>query len=483
MGLGIGFALFISAFGNFLNAVGYILEKMGHLSIERDMRDDPDVDRNICTDKTWISGFIIYLIGSLMHAWALGQGPQSLFTPMQAVTLASNTILTPIFLDEPLSSADVFATFVICLSVVGSVIFGPKSEETYYVEDLMRMYGNPPFLILTGALCLFALVGWFLSGYFHRQNEADGIKQDGSMGPRYAPYFVVCYSCLGGLGASYNVLFLKSTVTLLEEMPESAESAGFWLILIGLIWANAFLEYWKQKALSQFGALYVVPIFQVILVVGGVVVGAVYFDEFAQLNRFELAMFIVSITFCLIGVGILSASSAGRDDDYYESSISGEIYGPDGVEMTEIPHRDYNLVEEDSDTPDTVSTGGVLPSDHFVDVRSERGGHNMTSMEEEEQQLELESSAKVSFVVQHPVVNRIPKEALIVKRGAEFHENAEKLGDDTDVDAEYVDHYVFTEDSGDVSGYYGGTSVNFINKDDFGDSSMQSVGGYISSSV
>ena len=104
-------------------------------------------------------------------------------------------------------------------------------------------------------------------------------------------------------------------------MPESAESAGFWLILIGLIWANAFLEYWKQKALSQFGALYVVPIFQVILVVGGVVVGAVYFDEFAQLNRFELAMFIVSITFCLIGVGILSASSAGRDGDYYESYL------------------------------------------------------------------------------------------------------------------------------------------------------------------
>merc|ERR1719323_1753185 len=106
---------------------------------------------------------------------------------------------------------------------------------------------------------------------------------------------------------------MKSIVTLLEQMPGSLSTYAFWLILAGLIWANGFLEYWKQRALGTFGALYVVPIFQVILVVGGIMVGAVYFDEFAQLSSSDLAAFLVSISFCLVGVGVLAASSAERE--------------------------------------------------------------------------------------------------------------------------------------------------------------------------
>jgi len=448
----IGFALFVSAFGNFLNAVGYILERMGHLRIIQLRREDPEMEVTICTDKVWISGFVTYLLGSVMHAWALGQGPQSLFTPMQAVTLACNTILSPICLNEPLSTADVFATFIICLSVIGSVIFGPKSEATYYVGDLMGMYIKAPFLILTGALFSFAIVGYLLVNYLQRQNEQDGIKQDGSMGPRYAPYFVVCYSCLGGLGASYNVLFMKSTVTLLEEIPESLESYGFWLIFLGLLWANCFLEWWKQKALSMFGALYVVPIFQVMLVVGGVVVGAVYFDEFAQLSRFELAMFIVSLTCCLVGVGILAASTAGRDE--YDSG--SELHE---MEMTELPHRDYLLVDEDSDTPDTVSSAAVLPSDPprgggyklsgaYSDSLETGGIEGSPTIEAVRYSTpDLKHIAQLdSFRTEKEDTQEFALE-IAVKRGAEYADLPELHTEDTDVDAEYVNGFADQDSS------------------------------------
>jgi len=315
----IGVALFISAFGNFLNAVGYILEKKGHINVLQQMQENPDKQHpGVCTDPTWVTGFVTYVIGSLLHAYALGQGPQSLFTPMQAVTLVCNTILSPLFLPETLSSVDLIATALIVISVIGAVIFGPKNEEEYTTDDLMKKYTLTPFVILTVICFMSALIGWFVSVVFQRRNDKDGIKQDGSLEPRYAVYFVICYSCLGGLGASYNVLFLKSVVTLLEQMPDALKGWGFWVILAGLIWANGFLEYWKQKALGTFGALYVVPIFQVILVVGGCLVGAVYFDEFSQLTTVDLILFLVSIFFCLLGVGVLAASSAEREDEIFE---------------------------------------------------------------------------------------------------------------------------------------------------------------------
>jgi len=275
---------------------------------------------NVCTNKVWLTGFLIYVTGSLMHAWALGQGPQSLFTPMQAVTLVCNTILSPVFLPEKLKNTDILATVVIVISVVGAILFGPTKEETYTVDDLQDRYGNTPFIILTCFLFSAALIGYIVGQYFQAMNDnADPpIVQDGTMGPRFANYFVISYSCFGGLGASYNVLFMKSAVTLLEDVQTAFTQFFAYVIIILLILANVWLEYWKQRALGLFGALYVVPIFQVMLIVGGILVGAVYFEEFAQLDDTQIILFCLSICLCLIGVGVLAASSAEREEEAFE---------------------------------------------------------------------------------------------------------------------------------------------------------------------
>jgi len=391
MGVSIGLALFISGFGNFLNAVGYILEKKGHLAVMEESTKNADgvssSHPNVCTNKMWLTGFLIYVTGSLMHAYALGQGPQSLFTPMQAVTLVCNTILSPIFLPEKLKNTDILATVVIVISVVGAILFGPTKEETYTVDDLQERYGNTPFIVLTSFLFFIAIIGYIVGQYFQTMNDnADPpIEQDGSMGPRFASYFVISYSCFGGLGASYNVLFMKSAVTLLENVDVAFTQFFAYVIVILLVLANVWLEYWKQRALGLFGALYVVPIFQVMLIVGGILVGAVYFEEFAQLDGTQTALFCLSICLCLIGVGVLAASSAEREEEAFErmrSKMASHARFLQTMEIMKDYIKDKLLDVEDDEDAERLrqqrlqafkETSGIIHHHDFV-------GHKAKSM-------------------------------------------------------------------------------------------------------
>jgi len=138
------------------------------------------------------------------------------------------------------------------------------------------------------------------------------------MGPRYASYFVVAFSCFGGLGASYNVLFMKSLVVMLGDIQEAFSQYFAYVIVVLLICANSWLEYWKQRSLGLFGALYVVPIFQVMLIVGGILVGAVYFEEFSGLGTTQVVCFVISICLCLVGVAVLAASSAVQEEQLFD---------------------------------------------------------------------------------------------------------------------------------------------------------------------
>ena len=49
-----------------------------------------------------------------------------------------------------------------------------------------------------------------------------------------------------------------------------------------------------------------VPIYQVLLIVGSAMMGAVFFNEFAGLKAYELALFIIAILITMIGVGSMA---------------------------------------------------------------------------------------------------------------------------------------------------------------------------------
>merc|ERR1712083_645208 len=80
----------------------------------------------------------------------------------------------------------------------------------------------------------------------------------------------------------------------------------FWVTIIGLITVNVSLEIFRQKAIKFFDASYVVPIFQVMLILGAALMGAIFFGEFASLTVAELILFILAIFITVFGVAVLA---------------------------------------------------------------------------------------------------------------------------------------------------------------------------------
>merc|ERR1712154_388952 len=69
----------------------------------------------------------------------------------------------------------------------------------------------------------------------------------------------------------------------------------------------------RQKALSHFGALYVIPIFTVI--------GIIYFEEYKSFTALTASLFTVGILVTVIGVAVLSIDVAKLFTELYDNYI------------------------------------------------------------------------------------------------------------------------------------------------------------------
>merc|ERR1719192_331661 len=100
---------------------------------------------------------------------------------------------------------------------------------------------------------------------------------------------------------------MKSFVTILSDFNASfVDEWYFYLTVVVVIAVNVGLEIFRQKALLYFDASFVVPLFQVSLILGSTVMGAVYFEEFQTLSTLYLVLFALSIGIVLQGVAILA---------------------------------------------------------------------------------------------------------------------------------------------------------------------------------
>ena len=94
--------------------------------------------------------------------------------------------------------------------------------------------------------------------------------------------------------------------------------------LVGVVITNVSLEFFRQRGLAYFHAVYVVPINQVVLIVMGTVLGGLYFQEFQNMNTTDGVMFSLAILMTVIGVFILAFNS-GNVSEKTEAIINHTI--------------------------------------------------------------------------------------------------------------------------------------------------------------
>lgn len=253
--------------GVLLSVVSSILSNLGvntqKLSLMREAAKPAAQGRPYAKQPLWELGLLLVIVGSLGDFAALGFAAQSLVTPVGAVTMVANLFFASLWLGEHLSASDVGATSLILVGAVLAAAFADKSEQCYTLDELVGLYGRPPFLVYAAGVVLVSLFFYFLSRRCEMLKEKHGA--DSREYCRYKKIHPFCYALLSGMLGAQSVLFAKSTAELFEESVSGEfqfHKPVSWAILAAMLCCIFSQLHWMAKGLQHFDALYIVPVFQ-----------------------------------------------------------------------------------------------------------------------------------------------------------------------------------------------------------------------------
>eukprot|EP01084_Bolivina_argentea_P204942 350080_1 len=325
----IGAILAIAA--SIFNAVGYTIQKKGHNRLKEYNKDKEDSEKKtLVKEKIWAIGFAIYLVGGLLNAGSLFYAPQSLVLPLSAITLVANTMLATKVLGEPFFKADIFGILAVIIGSILAVLFGPRTaggEAT--MNELKLRWGDRDFFLFFIILSACIVADYLIVRYYERKNAVDSEVTDQLI--HGSSFLLLSYCLLAGYFGSLAFLFLKSFTEFIGSSMSSKETANAnavnwysYFTLICVIITNIALEFFRQRGLSYFHAVYVVPINQVVLIVMGTILGGLYFEEFDNMPIVDGILFCVAISMTVIGVFILAFNS-GNVAEKTEAKINHTI--------------------------------------------------------------------------------------------------------------------------------------------------------------
>ena len=247
-------AVSLTVIGSFGNALGYVLQKKGHiLHIEENERRESkdETPEPLISNHTWLKGFIVCLIGSILSAIAFKFGAQSVLAPLSALVLVFNAGLAYKILKEPLRRNNIYGIFLVIVGSVIAVRFGPKSSGDIitfsYIESCWQ---NHVFLIFFFTLTLFLFADYLLVRGYEKQN-AKSMELTHTI-TEGANFMMISYISFAAYCGAVNVLFMKSLMIILGSFHfYYFTHYMFYVTVFGIIFINILLEYFRQVCSFQ----------------------------------------------------------------------------------------------------------------------------------------------------------------------------------------------------------------------------------------
>lgn len=307
---------------------------------------------------------VVYTTGGAMNTTALNFAAQSIISCMFSAQLAWIAILSHFVLKEKLALKDVAAIAIIAVGIVMVVLFGPStdSDEELTIDVLRDYFQQIPYIITVSILSLITL-GIFVAVKYEEKENSKEIKKRPGETPHItkAPKFMLFgFVFISTFFASNNTLFTKACVSLAASSFESKANFETNLedplsYLMALLWPTCMLcmEYFRQRALSLFGAIYVVPLFSVLDIILTSVLGMIYFEEYVGFAAVDAVLFSVGILVVIAGVLVLSLDIGKLWDELYNEHLKTAFIDPDEC--------DYKF-------PKTVAFGG--PASEWFAMKS-----------------------------------------------------------------------------------------------------------------
>eukprot|EP01084_Bolivina_argentea_P205024 350251_1 len=313
--------------GNIIQSFAFVAQKVGHNRINEQNKKttDKESQKSILTDWMWWLGMIAYTIGGTMNSISLNFAALAITAPLSAIKLGSMAILSYFILKEPLSKKDIFAIITIIIGIILVVSFGPSSQADITISDLRQYFQGIPYIITVIILIIITVSDYIIVKFVERKNFKDINNEEITYGKNV---LLFSYIWIGVFFATNNVLFIKASVAIIiSSITSSKDAKQNWtdfvtyFIILCTATCMVSMEYWRQKALSHFGVLYVVPIFNVLGIILVSLVGMIFFDEFGQFTVLSALMFTLGIIITVIGVFVLSFDVAKIWTELYDNYI------------------------------------------------------------------------------------------------------------------------------------------------------------------
>jgi len=251
----------------------------------------------------WWIGLTFFLGGQMLNGLALAFASESLLAALGAFALVSNTILAPIMLNETLSPIHIVSTLLIMTGLAMIVFFSSHDTKNWDVTQINQRFLAPDFIVTVGFVVV-VLVGIASRALYNRSQRtwrwkihAGDLKDT----PSYIGAFAFCV--LAAIAGSFSILFSKCTALILRAQANPNDENQFkyittYMVFFGLAVSAVSSVYYLNKGLNtRANALYIIPIFFVMNMIGQVLLGGIFFLDFDKLAWTHILMLFIGLFF------------------------------------------------------------------------------------------------------------------------------------------------------------------------------------------
>ncbi|KAJ1981229.1 hypothetical protein H4R34_002152 [Dimargaris verticillata] len=152
----------ISIGTSFLQSLGLTLQRKSHMLEAHRL---PDQHRPSFRRPLWLLGFALFVASSFTGTTlTISLLPVIILAPLGAVTLIANAIFAKVILGDHFSPQAVLATVLVVLGGMLVGLFGAIPMPAHSLEDLIRLYRRPAFIIYFALLETVVIAG-IIAGY------------------------------------------------------------------------------------------------------------------------------------------------------------------------------------------------------------------------------------------------------------------------------------------------------------------------------
>ena len=295
----LGIALQLVSCGS--SSLGYILQKAHH--VQNGLIADAAKRTPVHRSWRWLLGLLCMVVGAGAAVISAPMLNASVQATLGAATIVFNGVLAWLILGDQLLVLDAIAILIIVMGTVVAMA-GAEPSATYTFEQTLNLLEDP---------LVYAFVGitWPLAALGIYAVEKTAAQPRESWVPAQATFMSIVPPLLGGF-CNNHVLYAVKVVTTAIAGGEWAafRSATMYLYIAVQTAAVVGQVRWLNTGLLFFPPSAIVPVFQVMIIIGGSLAGIVYYHDLRRAPPGTIAAFACGAAICSLGIVLIQVKGA-----------------------------------------------------------------------------------------------------------------------------------------------------------------------------